>query len=315
MSGLKHGVDRNFDVAVLGGLNVDYLIHGGPLPRPGETTEGTDIAIGSGGKGGNQAVAVARLGGRVSMIGLVGNDDAGERLVDDLRSEGVGVMAVMATDAHRSGSALIMVGTGGEKQIMVAPGANRAVEVDHVRRAASRIADASVLLTQLEIPIDATIEACRIAGDSGTRVILDAAPASSLPRELLMLVDVIRCNAHEAEAATSVTVTDESSARRAADTLLGAGVKVAIVQAGESGDLVATGGQAFLLPRIPVHSVDNTGAGDAFISALALELARNESLNDAASFANAAAALATTSVGARAGLPYRTSVLDLLATR
>lgn len=304
---------RRLDVAVLGGLNVDYLIHGGPLPRPGETTVGSALSIGSGGKGGNQAVGVARLGGRVAMIGLVGDDDAGRRLVAELVSEGVSTACVMISDTHQTGSAVIMVDTHGEKQIMVAPGANGGLLISNVRSAEPTIATTSVLVTQLEVPLDATIEACQIARESETIVILDAATASPLPSELLVNVDIIRCNAHEAEAITSIPVTDESTAMRATDVLMRYGVEVAIVQAGYAGDLVRTSRDSVLLRRIPVNAIDNTGAGDAFVAALALEIARGESIVQAARFANGAAALATTVVGARGGLPGRDAVNRIVA--
>lgn len=303
---------RRNRVTVLGSLNVDYQVHGGPLPRPGETTVGVAMTISSGGKGGNQAVAASRLGAGVVMIARVGYDDCGLLLKQDLDDAGIDTSCVTASRGHISGSALIMVDTDGEKQIMVAPGANHSLGPKQIRAASASIARSSVLLTQLESPVNTVLEACTIARESRTIVVLDAGPAVRLPSELLTIVNVLRCNAHEARSLTGIDVVDASSANQAANHLLEQGVGAAIVQAGSDGNLIVTQNGTHLFPHHDVASIDATGAGDAFAAALAVEIAGGSSLLQAACFASAAAALSTTVSGARAGLPYRASVVAML---
>lgn len=301
-----------YHVVVVGGVNTDYLVKGERLPSPGETLEGEIFEEAPGGKGANQAVAVARLGCRVGLIARVGADERGQRILDQLTAEGLDVAHVRRDQDAPTGVALIMVDRTGEKQILTAPGANRRLTEGDVAAAKQRIASSKVLLAQLEVPLPAVTLALRLARAAGVRTVLDPAPAVPLSDDILQLVDVIRPNASEAEALTGVPVRDRSSAARAARVLLGRGVGAAVLQAGEAGDLLVTSNEEHFLPRIPVESVDATGAGDAFAAALAVGLAEERSLTEAASMASAAAALATTKLGAQAGLPSRKEVLRLL---
>jgi ribokinase len=303
----------SFDIVVVGGANTDYLVRGPRLPKPGDTVQGDDFQEAPGGKGANQAVAAARLGARVAFVGRVGIDARGDLLVDRLQAEGVDTRFVGRDRDAVTGVAVIQVDREGEKQILTAPGANTRISVGDVERAAVAIRSARVLLTQLEAPVDAVLAAARLARDGGARVVLDPAPPVAIPDELVRLADVIRPNADEAQALTGIAIRGAASAQQAADRLRARGAGAAVVQAGDEGDLVVGPDGSTLLRRIPVESIDATGAGDAFAAALAVALASGEPLATAARFANAAAALTTTKLGAQAALPRKAEVLELLS--
>jgi ribokinase len=302
-----------WDVVVVGSVNTDYLVRGPRLPRPGETVLGGELYEGLGGKGANQAVAAARLGARVALVARVGRDGRGEQALARLRAEGVDVAAVGHDETALTGTAIIMVDRAGEKQILVAPGANDRLTAEQVRAAAATVQAARVVLCQLEVPLGAVAEALRLARAAGARTMLDPAPAVVLADELLRLVDVIRPNASEAAVLTGVAVHDRASARQAADWLRGHGAGAAVVQAGDEGNLFAGPDGEHFVPKLPVPGVDATGAGDALAGALAVALAEGRSLAEAGPFASAAAALATTKVGAQEGLPRREQIAELLA--
>jgi ribokinase len=300
------------DVMVVGGINTDYLVKGERLPARGETLQGEVFQEALGGKGANQAVAAARLGCRAGLIARVGSDERGDRMLDRLAAEAVDLSYVRRDPDALTGVALIFVDSSGEKQILTALGANRRLGEEDVGPAREVIASTKVLLAQLEVPVPAVGLALRLARTAGVRTVLDPAPAVALSDDILRLVDVIRPNASEAETLTGVPVPDVASARRAAGVLLDRGVGAVVVQAGEAGDLLVTATEERLLPRLPVERVDATGAGDAFAAALAVGLAEERPLIEAAALGNAAAALATTRLGAQAGLPRRKEVLELL---
>lgn len=302
------------DVVVLGGVNSDYVVRGHRLPMVGETLEGEAFLAGPGGKGANQAVAVARLDVKVVFLSRIGADARGEELLAILANEGVDTRHVVRDPHAPTGAAVIMVDDAGRKQIFAAPGAIKRMSVPDVQAAVAVLRATKAVLSQLEAPVEAVREAFRIARDAGKRTVLDTAPPVALPDDLLKLIDVIRCNAAEAASLTGMAVGDATSASRAARELMRRGAGAAIVEAGEEGNLVVwcTGEQ--LLPRLDVASVDATGAGDAFAATLASFLAEGLSLLDAAMAANAAAALATTKFGAQAGLPRRAELLSFAKT-
>lgn len=302
-----------WDLVVVGGCNFDYLVRGAKLPSAGETIEGQEFQEAAGGKGANQAIAAARLGARVAFIARIGTDSRGDACLQQLIQEGVDHEGVVRDDQWHTGVALITVDQNGQKQIMTAPGANHKLTVADVRAQARRLQRAKLALAQLEVPVESVLTALRIARDGGAKTVLDPAPATPLPDELLGLVDVIRPNATEAEILTGMQVSDRASASRAAHQLMQRGVGAAIVQAGDEGDLAVWPEEEQWLPRLPVKSVDATGAGDAFAAAFSVCWAEGQSIGQAAVFANAAAALATTKVGAQAGLPDRAAVRELLA--
>jgi ribokinase len=304
---------------VVGGANTDYLVRGTELPGPGDTAEGEEFQEGPGGKGANQAVAAARLGARVAFVGRVGADARGDTLVRALEAEGVDTRHVVRDAVAATGVALVQVGKGGEKQIHTAPGANRRLGTDDVHAASSLIRSARVVLLQFESPAETVEAVVALAHDAGALVVLDPAPPAAVSDDVLRRVSVIRPNAAEAEALTGVHVDQRNSAYRAAEQLLGRGVGAVVIQAGSEGDLLVwddeTGRRRdCFLPRLPVNAVDATGAGDAFAAALATVLAEGRPIDEAARVASAAAALATTRVGAQAALPRREEVEALLAT-
>ena len=308
-------MDARYDVVVVGKANLDYLVRGPRLPRPGQSASGDLFQEAPGGKGANQAVGVARLGARAALVARIGNDSRGDAVVAALITEGVAVDFVVRDPTAFTGVALCQVGDDGEKQILSAAGANARLSADDVRGAADALRSSRVVLLQLGIPVAAVAEAIRIGRSGGARIVLDPGPPVPLPDELLAQVDVIRPNCSEARALTDVEVVDRNSARAAAAALIRRGVGAVAVQAGELGDLLAWRDGELWLPRFDVARLDATGAGDAFASALAVALTEGRSLQEAGPFASAAAALATTVLGAQASLPRRGAVLALLEAR
>jgi ribokinase len=301
-----------FDVAVVGKANVDYLARAPRLPRPGEGVNGDLFQEAAGGKGANQAVGAARLGARAALVARVGSDARGALVLEALRREGVDARFVSRDAAERTGVALCQVDEEGQKQMLSFLGANARLSAGCVREAAPVLGSCKVLLVQLGVPREALVAALQIARGAGAKVVLDAAPGIPAEDSLLAQVELVRPNRFEAEALTGLRVRDRASAREAAAQLLRRGARSAVVQAGHDGDvLLWEGGEAWL-PRFPVKAVDATGAGDAFSSALAVCIAEGRPLPEAGRFASAAAALATTVLGAQASLPARTAVQRLL---
>jgi ribokinase len=301
-----------WDIVVVGGANTDFLVRGPHLPRPGETIMGARFQQAPGGKGANQAVAAARLGARVALIARVGADDRAKDLLKALKQEAVHTGYVQRSSRLDTGVALVMVAESGEKQIMVAAGANGALSPADIRAAAEAIQHARVLLLAAEVPQQALLAAARLARQAGAQVVLDPARPAALPQALLKRVDVVKPNASEAEALSGVRVRGRASARRAARKLLAQGVGAVAVQAGQKGNLLVWPEGEHWLPLIDVPHVDATGAGDAFAAALAVSLAEGKSWPAAGALASAAAALKTTVLGAQAGLPRRQAVEALL---
>lgn len=304
---------KKWDVVVVGGANYDYLVRGSHLPGPGDTVQGETFQEAPGGKGANQAVAAARLGARVAFVARIGTDPHGDQIMERLAAEGVNTTRVIHDSDAPTGVALVQVSEQGEKQILVAPGANRRLNMADIERAAPALETTHILLTQLEISLESVKAAVRLGWGSQAQIVLDPAPPLDLPDEFLRMVDVVKPNAGEAESLTGVKVQDRNSARKAAQQLLERGVKVVAIQAGDEGDLLVWPEREQWLPRLLVESVDATGAGDAFAAALAVALAEGRPLAEAGLFANAAAALTTTKLGAQTALPRRQEVQTLLA--
>jgi ribokinase len=290
-------------IVVLGSLNVDLVIRVASLPKPGETVLGDRLETFAGGKGANQAVAAARLGGRVSMVGRVGNDRFGEMLLAQLRRDGVDASSVVRDAEQPSGTALILVGSGGQNMIAVAPGANGAVGEGEVERALEHLHSDGLLVMQLEIPAAVVDAAIRKARQQGSRVLLNAAPARSLDWDLMADLDVLVVNETEATAILRESVSDVKAACRAARKANEAGVRLAVVTLGDQGAVFSERGDCQHVPAFSVEMVDATAAGDAFVGALAVGLANDEALDKTVCFANAAGASAASRLGAQASLP------------
>ncbi|MGH2452173.1 MAG: ribokinase [bacterium] len=298
-------------VCVLGSLNMDLVIKALRLPARGETVTGGEFATFRGGKGANQAVAAARLGAGVSIVGCVGDDLFGRQLVDGLREEGIDTRAVRVDRGTPSGVALITVDPDGHNTIVVAPGANRRLTVADVEAARQAIAEADVLLAQLEVPVEAVLQAARLARARGRPIVLDPAPATPLPGELYENVSVINPNEGEAQRLTGIAVDDEAGVRAAAEVLLARGCGAVVIKVGEKGAFVAAGTTREMVEGIAVAAVDTTAAGDAFAGALAVALAEGRDTVAAARFANVVGALSVTRMGAQPSMPTRDEVAAL----
>jgi len=294
------------EIAVVGSLNMDIAVNVPRLPLPGETVVGGDVFRNPGGKGGNQAVAAARLGRRVGMIGLVGDDQSGSDLLAALHADAVDTSHVGRLSEVPSGTALIAVGPDGENVILVSPGANRRLASAHVHQARGLLSASLVTLIQLEIPFEAVVAAARAAGGA---VVLNPAPARDVPNELLELVDVVVPNRVELAqlAGTALPRSSEEAVKAAAKLP----TRAAVITLGADGALVVEGDRATHVPAVPVACVDATAAGDAFCGALADALARRESLEEGAHWAVRVAAAACSRRGAQASLPTRDEALAL----
>ena len=298
-------------IAVVGSLNLDLVV---PVPRhpvPGQTVLGGDLAQHCGGKGGNQAVAAARLGRPVAMVGRVGADETGTVLVDALAAEGVDTRRVLRTEGVASGRALIAVDPAAENTIIVSPGANGRLSVADCEAAGATLAGARVTVLQQEVPHVANEAAARLAGGL---VLVNPAPVRTGENPLPGRVDVLLPNRSELAALLGLApdaLTDAEDVARAARSLRGA--DAVLVTLGSEGALLVEGGTSALIPPLRVDAVDTTAAGDCFCGALACALADGEALERAAGFAAAAAALSTTRPGAQPSLPTRDEVEAFLA--
>jgi len=302
-------------ILVVGSSNTDMIIQIDRIPRPGETILGGEFSIAAGGKGANQAVGAARAGGDVTFVARVGQDMFGDQAIAGFRRDGINVDCVFRDKAAPSGVALIFVAKDGENSIAVAGGANGKLSPADVKKAAKAIRSAAVLVAQLETPLETVQAAAAIAVKAGVRVILNPAPARPLPDSLLKLVSILTPNETEAELLTGIKVTDEAAAAKTADKLRSRGVQTVILTLGPRGAFIATADGKQLVPGFKVKAVDSTAAGDIFNGALAVALAEGKPLPTAVRFANAAAALSVTKLGAQPSAPTRKEIEKLLKTK
>jgi ribokinase len=303
-------------IAVVGSLNMDLVTATPTLPTPGETVMGGVLRRVPGGKGANQAVAAARLGSVVTMIGRVGDDDFGRQLLGSLSSDGVDVSHVATTSDAATGVALIVVDADGQNQIVVVPGANASLSPADVGVAESEIAAADILLLQFEVPMGTVEEAAAIAHRHGTTVVLNPAPAAPLSAGLLANVDVIAPNETEAALLTGAAAGPPLDAIDAARRLAAMGPRTVVVTLGADGVAIHHDGESRLEDPFRVESVvDTTAAGDAFVGALATALGEDRTVAEAVEWGMAAGALAVTTAGAQPSLPPRRAVRDLVESR
>lgn len=301
------------NVVVVGSLNMDVVIPVNPYPGPGETVVGGDIQYIPGGKGANQALAAARLGAEVTMLGMVGNDAHGEQLIQTLKRDKVHTEYLEIDNAESSGIAFVHLETDGSNRIIVSPGANQLYLADKVARYKSLIEAADAVLLQLEIPYETVNAVLQIAADSGVPVFLDPAPASVDLFKRLAPIDWIAPNEHEAELLTGIHVCDAKTARIAAAKLQQMGAKRVILKVGSQGAYVATENGIVYQPGFPIQPVDTTAAGDAFIAAFAVDYLQYHDVFSALRVACSAGALTSMQEGAQPSLPYRNDVLDFLS--
>ena len=305
-------MNRHPDVTVVGSINQDMVARVPRLPGPGETVLGHELVIVPGGKGLNQAVAAARAGARTAFVGLVGEDSAGAYLLTVLDDEGIDTHGVEAVGAL-TGRALIAVAEDGENHIVVVPGANWLVSAAHIEHNRTRIDSARVVLTQLEIPLDAVEEALRRARAGGARTILNATPPVELAPVLVALIDVLIVNEHEAAAMASRPVTNPAQAVEAGLALRRQGCGVVVVTLGSEGAVLVSEQATIHEPAIAVEAIDTTAAGDAFAGGFAARLADGATWAEALRWAVAAGALAAMALGAAPSIPMRADVEQLLA--
>ena len=302
-------VDTARRVLVVGSANVDFTVAASRLPAVGETVSGGTLLVNHGGKGANQAVAARRLGAEVRLVACVGDDASGRGIRAALQAEGIGVDGMMVTADAATGTALIVVDGQGRNQIVVAPGANWRLSVEHVRARADDFAWAQVVMCQLETPLDTLAWALAEARRRGLVTVLNPAPVrEGIADDVWRLVDYLTPNEGEAERLSGVAVRDAGSAAAAGRALRGRGVGAVIVTLGSQGSLACTARDDIRVPVFPVEAVDTTAAGDAFNGALGAALAGRDPLPDALRFASAAAALACTRRGAQPSLPTRAEV-------
>lgn len=299
-------------VVVVGSLNLDVVIGLERMPEVGETVLGTSLAHHAGGKGLNQAVAAARMGAHVHMVGAVGDDDAGTWLRNIAREDGVSTTHVLTTPGT-SGTAVIEVAPGGANRIVVVPGANATVTPTLVEAAIAQIANPRVVLAQGEVPIDAVAAAMRAGRARGAVTMLNPAPVFDIPRDVMANVDVIVPNESETTALTGLPTTTRVDAAQAAAELVDRGARFAVVTCGSRGASWASASHgAGAVPAFAVRAIDTVAAGDAFCGALAALLAEGLAFGEALQWASAAGGLATTKQGAVPSLPSRAEVRALL---
>lgn len=296
-------------VVVIGGLNMDLIVQVQRLPQPGETVAGDSLMRAPGGKGANQAVAAARLGADVTMVGRVGRDSFGRELKRSLRDEGVFDRAVHVSTERSTGAALIEVDEHGENSIAVATGANQEVLPADLPRRAIRSAD--VVVAPLEVPLETVEAAFRLAHSAGVRTVLNVAPAQLVPAALLQLTNVVICNEHELAVLLGRTVGLGSEAAAAND-LRAFADQLVVVTLGERGALAISGDHVVEQHAFPVPAVDSTGAGDAFVAGFVCGRWWSDGLEASLRLGCVAGALATTTPGAQPAMPRLAAVRALM---
>ncbi len=299
-------------IVVVGSINTDMIVKVPRIPKPGETILGGKFSTAAGGKGANQAVAAARAGGDVTFIARVGNDMFGKQALEDFESNNINAKYIKTDNAEPSGVALIFVDEKGENSIAVASGANARLSHRDVTEAEELIKSADILLMQLETPMESVKRAAKIAKEAGVKVILNPAPACPLDNTLLSTLYVITPNESEAELLTDISVTDFPSAEKASFILLDRGVEVAIITMGIKGALIKTRELTKIVPGFKVNAVDSTAAGDVFNGSLVVAMAEGKTLEETVQFANAAAALSVTKLGAQPSAPKRVEIERML---
>lgn len=300
------------DIVVIGSLNMDMVVRTNRSPNAGETLIGQAFALSPGGKGANQAVAAARLGAEVSMIGRVGKDTFGSEMLEIIRNEGIHIEHISVSEHEATGVASIVIEEDGENRIIVVPGANIELTVEDIQALEAVISQAKIIVLQLEMDLAMSEQAIAIAHRKGIPVILNPAPARVLKDEMLAQVSYLTPNETEAGILSGMTVDSAETAEQAARILLQKGVQNVIVTLGSKGALIVNAEGAKAVPGFPVKAVDTVAAGDSFNGALAQQLVIGKTMEEAVSFANAVGALAVGKEGAIPSLPQLSEVEQFL---
>jgi len=293
-------------IIVIGSANADYVIHTDKMPELGETLVGHSFQVNAGGKGLNQAIAVAKMGGDVSFIGCVGDDSGADMLLGELERNGVAFDGIR-DEGVSTGSAVIAV-VRGDNFIIINPGANAMMTPEVIEKYADAIRDSEYCIMQLEIPMESVMKVCEIARESGTKVVLNPAPYKELPRELFTYVDYMIPNEFEAKDITGIYPDTEENCRAAVLKLTGMGVKTAIITLGERGSVYNVGDDVRFCPAVKATAVDTTSAGDTFVGAVVSKLSAGIPLDDAIKFAAKACAITVSREGASKSIPLASEI-------
>ena len=292
------------DISVLGIFVADISFSGKKIPSVGETILGGSYSVGPGGKGCNQAIAIARLGGKVNFISKIGKDDYGQLALNTLNQNKIDTSTIIQSSDHQTGVAGIMVDkTTGKNAINVITGAPSTLTIDEVNKNIDKIKNSKIFLTQLEIPKEVTLHSLKIAKENSVLTILNPAPASEISKEFFNYIDYFTPNETEAEFYTGIKITNEKEAKEASIKLLKFGLKKVIITLGEKGLFYSDGIEDIYLKATSVKAIDTTGAGDAFNGGLAYALSQNKSIKDSLNLANQIAGLSTLKLGAGDAMP------------
>lgn len=299
-------------IIVIGSSNTDMVVTSSKMPLPGETVLGSEFDIIQGGKGANQAVAVARAGGNVTFIAKVGNDSFGTNAINGYKADNIDTNYVLIDDNKPTGVAVIIVDeNSGQNSIVVAPGANGNLSVEDIEKVESEIKSADILLIQLEIPLKTVMFALKLAKENGIKTILNPAPAKLLSDDILKKIDIITPNETETEILTGIEITDDASMKKAAAILLESINDTVIITLGSKGAYYLNKtGEEGIVPAQKVNAVDTTAAGDVFNGYLAASLATKKPLHDSILLANKAAAISVLGKGAQPSIPSLQQVIN-----
>ncbi|HBL33362.1 MAG TPA: ribokinase [Porphyromonadaceae bacterium] len=299
-------------ILVVGSSNIDLVIHTKKLPKPGETVIGNKFLKNPGGKGANQAVAAARLGGQVAFITKVGNDDFGKELTALYQKEGIDCQGVLMNNSSSTGVALINVDKQGENSITVASGANKHLSVEDIMNLSSLIDESDIILMQLEVPIETVEYIIDYAGNSGKKIILNPAPAHQISDKALPKLFAITPNETEIEYLTGIRVQSEESAAQGAATMIKKGVENVIITLGAKGAYFMNENEHLLIPAPKVKAIDTTAAGDIFNGAFVVALANGKSIKESVEYACLVSSLSVTRLGAQNSAPYQHEIENII---
>jgi len=293
------------DISVLGIFVADISFSGPKIPAVGETILGNKYNVGPGGKGCNQAVAIARLGGKVNFISKIGKDDYGKLALETLKKNNINTENIIQDEKLQTGVAGILVDKqSGKNAINVIVGAPNSLKISEINNQINLIKRSKIFLTQLEIPKDVILHCLKTAKENGCLTILNPAPASEISKEFYSYIDYFTPNETEAEFYTGIKITNEKEAKQAADKLINLGIKKIIITLGEKGLFYSDGQEEIHLKASSVKAIDTTGAGDAFNGALAFSLSKGKPIKACLELANKAAGLSTTKLGAGDAMPF-----------
>ena len=292
-------------IIVIGSSNVDMVVRTSHLPAPGETILGGEFFMNQGGKGANQAVAIKRLGGNLIFMAKLGNDVLGRQSVGYFKKEGIDTRYIALDEDSASGVALISVDDHAENSIVVASGANLLLNEQDVDKMLEEMCEGDILLMQLEIPLQTVEYAARKAFGKGVKVVLNPAPARSLPKELFRHLYMVTPNRIEAEMLTGIKIANDADVEKVAEEICAMGVKNVIITLGSKGCLIREEGVSYRIDAFKVEPVDTTAAGDTFNGALCVGLSEGMDLKQAAVMASKASSIAVTRMGAQSSIPYR----------